>query len=203
MFNNKRKSPLILAFMFVLSVMSSMVAFSNASDSSAYSEPELVAVVTSLDVCLDLVVNSDDWSICGVKYFPIEYVVKKGEMYLQADGGYSLTSNSFALVSEIRVIDSVLEDDFDGSVYEITWKWSENVTEEFYILGEDIPHSKFYKNGSIITAETLKIYEYSFGREMVATPATALDIRSHYEARGLTPTFTYTITSTEHIEKNS
>ena len=92
MFNNKRKSPLILAFMFVLSVMSSLVAFSNASDSSAYSEPELVAVVTSLDVCLDLVVNSDDWSICGVKYFPIEYVVKKGEMYLQADGGYSLTS---------------------------------------------------------------------------------------------------------------
>lgn len=195
---NQRKIPAILAFVFVLLVITMTISSSGASAYTKLDESDFVVAESNVDVWLNLTINSDDLVICGETFVPLTYVVKKGDMYLQNDNSLSLNANSFALSNESRIIDVVVADEFDAANYEVSWSWKESVDKEFFILEEDLPYSALYKSGSIITDRILDSLELSYGKEIDARPATMQDIQQHYASRNVTPVFSYTISTKEH-----
>lgn len=192
----KKKGSIIIIFAIILAIMTTWVTASTASEDGVQSYlADDADTIGCTDIWLNIEVFDADWTICGVKYFPVSFVVKKGDLYLQNGNSFKTTPNAFKLCSQRKRIDNVAIGTFDEANYEIDWVWDDYVNVDFLILEEDLPNSDAYKKGSIITPNILSMLEYAFDRKVKARSATADDIIEHYLSRNMVPAFSYEITS--------
>ena len=194
-----KKVSIIIVLAIILAVKTTWVTASATNEEvvKTYLADES-GTMSSVDIWLNLDVNEVDWTICGVPYYPVSFVVKKSGLYLQKDNSFNATPYAFKLCSQRKCIDNVAIGTFDVSNYEVNWVWDDYVSVEFLILEENLPNSDAYKKGSIITPNILSMLEYAFDRKVEARVATANDIVEHYLSRNMAPIFVYEITSEIH-----
>ena len=142
----------------------------------------------AFELIIELDFEANNFSLADeTQYIPLEFMLKKGELYLQPSGDYAPNKHAFN-INELShmVVASFVEGERLDCDFILCWEWNDNrEISDLYVCQND--QTGLFSDGDIISGLTLKTEEYAD-----FSLASATDVDLYLASRKVGPSLTIT-----------